>query len=123
MENRNSKVEVASNPQPETPNSKLARTDFSGTRGNVELRVSKPTTYEFALPDSSTFRPLTFNFLKNEATDLYENKGSALAKIRNEATVEGNRQGMRGRLLSLGLLTDPQGVQSRGRTAEELRGE
>jgi len=27
------------------------------------------------------------------------------------------------RLLSLGLLTDPQGVQTRGRTAEELRGE
>ena len=27
------------------------------------------------------------------------------------------------RLLALGLLTDPEGVQTRGRTAEELRGE
>jgi hypothetical protein len=27
------------------------------------------------------------------------------------------------RLLSLGLLTDPEGVQTRARTAEELRGE
>jgi len=28
----------------------------------------------------------TESFLKNEATDLYENKGSAVAKIGNEAT-------------------------------------
>jgi len=27
------------------------------------------------------------SFLKNEATDLHENKGSACAKVRNEATV------------------------------------
>ena len=35
------------------------------------------------------FRPSTFDFstfLKNEATDLYENKGSAVARIGNEAT-------------------------------------
>jgi len=30
--------------------------------------------------------------LKNEATDLVENKGSAFDGIRNEATVEGSRQ-------------------------------
>jgi len=28
------------------------------------------------------------NFLKNEATDLYENKGPGLGRIRNEATVD-----------------------------------
>ena len=35
------------------------------------------------------FRPSTFDFstfLKNEATDLYENKGSTLGKIENEPT-------------------------------------
>jgi len=31
-------------------------------------------------------RPLTFDFLKNEATDLIDNKGSAIEEIRNEAT-------------------------------------
>jgi len=31
-------------------------------------------------------------FLKNEATDLYENKGSGFEKKRNEATVEGGRR-------------------------------
>jgi len=30
------------------------------------------------------------SFLKNEATDLLDNKGSALDKIGNEATVGGN---------------------------------
>ena len=30
--------------------------------------------------------------MKNEATDLYENKGSALARIRNEATVGESHQ-------------------------------
>ena len=33
------------------------------------------------------------NFLKNEATDLLDNKGSALGKIRNEATVGARRRG------------------------------
>ena len=33
-----------------------------------------------------------FDFFKNEATDLYENKGSARKKTRNEATVEGSGQ-------------------------------
>jgi len=37
-------------------------------------------------------QPSTFDFLKNEATDLLDNKGSASAEIRNEATVEGSRQ-------------------------------
>jgi len=30
--------------------------------------------------------------MRNEATDLYENKGSWLGEMRNEATVEGSRQ-------------------------------
>jgi len=40
----------------------------------------------------STFDLRLFDFSKNEATDLYENKGSAPAKIGNEATVEGSGQ-------------------------------
>jgi len=43
-------------------------------------------------PDCSTFshgwRLKTDSFLKNEATDLLDNKGSALRRIRNEATIE-----------------------------------
>jgi len=35
--------------------------------------------------DGRWLKPETF--LKNEATDLFENKGSALVEIRNEATV------------------------------------
>jgi len=34
--------------------------------------------------------------LKNEATDLYENKGSAPGEIRNEATVEGGKRSAEG---------------------------
>src|SRR5271157_6016051 len=30
--------------------------------------------------------------LKNEATDLHENKGSGSGKVRNEATLEGGKQ-------------------------------
>jgi len=36
-------------------------------------------------------QPSTFDFSKNEATDLLDNKGSALDGIRNEATVWGGR--------------------------------
>jgi len=44
----------------------------------------------------STFDLRLFNFLKNEATDLYENKGPALAKIGNEATGESSKQSAEG---------------------------
>jgi len=52
----------------------------------VEVRISilasRASILEFPFQVSATF-----DLSKNEATDLYENKGSALEKIRNEATV------------------------------------
>jgi hypothetical protein len=42
-------------------------------------------------PETFDLQPSTLDFSKNEATDLLENKGSAPAKIGNEATVEGSR--------------------------------
>ena len=40
---------------------------------------------------------LSRGFLKNEATDFVENKGSGFVWVRNEATVEGSRQWAEGR--------------------------
>jgi len=37
-------------------------------------------------------QPSTFDLLKNEATDLLDNKRSASSEIRNEATVESSRR-------------------------------
>jgi hypothetical protein len=45
--------------------------------------------------DTFDLQHSTLDFLKNEATDLIDNKGSGLAEIRNEATVwrtEGRKQ-------------------------------
>ena len=55
---------------------------------------SKGRCEDRAARSNGTFdlQPSTFDFFKNEATDLPENKGSASAEIRNEATVEGSRQ-------------------------------
>jgi len=41
-------------------------------------------------------QPGTFDFLKNEATDLLDNKGSGPEKNGNEATVECSRQSAEG---------------------------
>jgi len=58
---------------------------------NDELRESDNRTIISQFPVSrgtlmAVSREGLRAFLKNEATDLYENKGSALAKIGNEAT-------------------------------------
>ncbi len=56
-----------------------------GAKGNSEDRTDrKSRTFDL--------RPSTLDFSKNEATDLLDNKGSASAEIRNEATVESSRQ-------------------------------
>ena len=56
------------------------------------LPVFRRQAARFGRGPTFNLQPSAFAFLKNEATDLLENKGSALAKIGNEATVEGSRR-------------------------------
>jgi len=48
-------------------------------------------------------QPSTFDFLKNEATDLIDNKGLAPGEVRNEPTVESGRQSAEGAGQSAGV--------------------
>ena len=57
-------------------------------------------------------------FLKNEATDLHENKGPSLGTNRNEATVESGRQLAEG---SRQKAPRPSGGRGRSRAAREDR--
>ena len=65
------------------------------SKGKCEDRAARSN-------DTFDLQPSTFDFFKNEATDLPENKGSASAEIRNEATVESSRQSAVGSLQSPG---------------------
>ncbi len=53
-------------------------------------------TSRFGKNGTFDLQPSTFDFSKNEATDLLENKASVSAQIRNEATVETSRQSAEG---------------------------
>ncbi|MGO9268876.1 MAG: hypothetical protein ACLQOO_01200 [Terriglobia bacterium] len=62
------------------------------------VRSAIPTNGSTLSPERKLREPMAESckrraFLKNEATDLLDNKGSALGEIRNEATVFGSEAG------------------------------
>jgi hypothetical protein len=58
--------------------------EAEGERQSAAARLGNHITFDL--------RPSTFDFSKNKATDLPDNKGSASTEIRNKATVESCRQ-------------------------------
>ncbi|HMD99537.1 MAG TPA: hypothetical protein VKM93_19685 [Terriglobia bacterium] len=76
--------------QPPSPQEEGSRRKAEGNPQEAE------GTSRFGKNGTLDLEPSTFDFSKNEATDLLENKASASAQIRNEATVENSRQSAEG---------------------------
>ena len=74
---------VSANPEPRIPNPGPSATNDG--QGTTDSSSANP---ESLTPNPGPIDPQLSTFLKNEATDLLENKGSASAETRNEATVD-----------------------------------